>query len=172
MPTYEYECSNARCAHRWELFQSIKAEAERGCPKCRRATAVRRIGIGAGILSGGRGGKDAEPAPAAQEAAAAGPAKPAGNGAATDASAAAPKAADPAGAPKAAPAATPTAPPASSAAEGRVNATHPAREGRGAGNLRDAIRRQRAEPGGKAPGRAPAKPARGAARRGRGPSRG
>ena len=27
---------------------------------------------------------------------------------------------------------------------GKVNATHPAREGRGAGNLRDAIRRQRA----------------------------
>ena len=32
MPTYDYECK--ACHHRWELFQSIKADAEKKCPKC------------------------------------------------------------------------------------------------------------------------------------------
>lgn len=137
MPTYEYECTNPKCRHRWDLFQSIKADPERDCPKCGRRTATRLIGIGAAILSGGRAAEPAEAsAPAAKPAdasaastasakdgaAAAGPAK---------ADAAKPEAAKPANAEKPADA-------------GKVNATHPAREGRGAGNLRDAIRRQRA----------------------------
>lgn len=165
MPTYEYQCSNRRCGNRWELFQSIKAEPERTCPRCRRATAVRLIGIGAGILSGGRGGTDAEQAaPAAKAGATASPREAAPAGAA-DKAPAATKAGTDAGPAKAeAPAAEP--------AGGRVNATHPAREGRGAGNLRDAIRRQRTESKGKAPGRAAAKPARGTPRRGRGAGRG
>ena len=136
MPTYEYECTNPRCRHRWDLFQSIKADPERDCPKCGKRTATRLIGIGAAILSGGRAAEPAEsPAPAAtsteastastpgakDSTAAAGPAK---------ADAAKPEAAKPAAAEK-------------SADTGKVNATHPAREGRGAGNLRDAIRRQR-----------------------------
>lgn len=57
MPTYEYECS--KCGHAWELFQSIKAEAERKCPKCAKMTAVRKIGMGAAIFTGARA---AEPA--------------------------------------------------------------------------------------------------------------
>ena len=137
MPTYEYECTNPKCRHRWDLFQSIKADPERACPKCGKRTATRLIGIGAAILSGGRTAEPAEPAALAAKsteastasstdakggAAAAGPAK---------ADAAKPDAAKPATAEK--PADT-----------GKVNATHPAREGRGAGNLRDAIRRQRA----------------------------
>ena len=136
MPTYEYECTNPRCRLRWDLFQSIKADPERDCPKCGKRTATRLIGIGAAILSGGRAAEPAESsAPAAKStdastastpsakdsAAAAGPAK---------ADAAKPEAAKPAAAEK-------------SADTGKVNATHPAREGRGAGNLRDAIRRQR-----------------------------
>jgi putative FmdB family regulatory protein len=62
MPTYEYECSS--CRHAWDLFQSIKADPERKCPKCGRMTARRKIGIGAAILSGGRSA-DAQEAPAA-----------------------------------------------------------------------------------------------------------
>jgi len=165
MPTYEYECANPKCRHRWDLFQSIKADPERDCPKCGRRTATRLIGIGAAILSGGRAAEPAEsPAPAAKSAdastasaagtkdgtAAAGPAK---------ADAAKPEAAKPATAEK--PADT-----------GKVNATHPAREGRGAGNLRDAIRRQRAagQPSArKAPAAATkrASPRTGGARRGK-----
>jgi putative FmdB family regulatory protein len=165
MPTYEYECTNPKCRHRWDLFQSIKADPERACPKCGKRTATRLIGIGAAILSGGRTAEPAEPAaPAAKSteastasstdakggAAAAGPAK---------ADAAKPDAGKPATAEK--PADT-----------GKVNATHPAREGRGAGNLRDAIRRQRAagqSSARKAPAAAPkrAAPRTGGARRGK-----
>jgi len=52
MPTYEYECE--ACHHAWEQFQSIKAEPERVCPKCGKRKARRKIGVGAGILIGGR----------------------------------------------------------------------------------------------------------------------
>lgn len=141
MPTYEYECT--KCRHGWELFQSIKAEPERTCPKCRRRTAARKIGMGAGILTGARGG-DAEPAAAAPKADAAKPAAEAAAGTRPEAGTAKP-AAD----------AKAPASPAPAAADGKVNATHPAREGRGAGNLRDAIARQRKQAG------ARAKPARG-----------
>jgi putative FmdB family regulatory protein len=137
MPTYEYECT--KCGHAWELFQSIKAEPERTCPKCRKRTAMRKIGIGAGILTGGRGG-DAEPTAAAAPAQAAKPA--------TDATGKADTGTKATSDAKPAPAPAP-------AAEGSVNATHPAREGRGAGNLRDAIARQRKQ------ATARAKPARG-----------
>jgi len=128
MPTYEYECT--KCGHGWELFQSIKAEPERTCPKCRKRTAVRKIGMGAGILTGGRGG-DAGPAAAGAPAQATKPAADA-SGTAGKADAGTKATADAKPAPAPAP-----------AAEGSVNATHPAREGRGAGNLRDAIARQR-----------------------------
>lgn len=140
MPTYEYECTNCRKA--WELFQSIKAEPERTCPKCGKRSAVRKFGIGAGILTGGRGG-DAEPGTVAPKAEA--------TKTATDAAAGTKAGTAPAPEAKALPAAPAPAP----AKEGSVNATHPAREGRGAGNLRDAIARQRKQAG-KA-----AKPARG-----------
>ncbi len=128
MPTYEYECT--KCGHGWELFQSIKAEPERSCPKCRKRTAMRKIGIGAGILTGGRGG-DAEPAATGTATDTAKPAADAGTTAGKSDAAAAPAAG-----------AKPAAAPAP-AGDGKVNATHPAREGRGAGNLRDAIARQR-----------------------------
>jgi putative FmdB family regulatory protein len=169
MPTYDYECS--KCGHGWELFQSIKAPHETHCPKCKRATAVRKIGMGAAILTGGRAAEPAE-APAATsavkeaakpaaEAKPAGDAKPAADakpGAAKDASTA------PA-------AATPAAPPSTPAPAdtGKVNSTHPARDGRGAGNLRDAIARQRAasERGRKNPAKSPAKSMRSSSKRGR-----
>jgi putative FmdB family regulatory protein len=53
MPTYDYECK--ACHHRWELFQSIKAEAEKKCPKCGKRQAQRMIGPGAGIIFKGSG---------------------------------------------------------------------------------------------------------------------
>ena len=163
MPTYDYECS--KCGHGWELFQSIKAPHETHCPKCKRASAVRKIGMGAAILTGGRAAEPAE-APAAtsvvkdaaKPAADAKPAAEAKPGAAKDAPAA-PAAAAPVPAPSApAPADT-----------GKVNSTHPARDGRGAGNLRDAIARQRAasERGRKNPAKSPAKSMRSSSKRGR-----
>ena len=163
MPTYDYECS--KCGHGWELFQSIKAAHETHCPKCKRATAVRKIGMGAAILTGGRAAEPAEASAAtsavkdaAKPAAEAKPAADAKPGAAKDAPVA-PAAAAPAPAPS-------TPAPADT---GKVNSTHPARDGRGAGNLRDAIARQRAasERGRKNPSKSPAKSMRSSSKRGR-----
>jgi putative FmdB family regulatory protein len=160
MPTYEYECT--KCGKEWELFQSIKAPHETHCPKCRRATAVRKIGMGAAIFTGGR---TAEPAEAAAASTAKDAAKPAAN--------AKPAAETKPGAAKDAPATPAAAAPAPStpapADTGKVNSTHPARDGRGAGNLRDAIARQRAaaERGRKNPAKSPAKSARSSSKRGR-----
>lgn len=53
MPTYDYECK--ACHHRWELFQSIKADPEKKCPKCGKKQAQRVIGPGAGIIFKGSG---------------------------------------------------------------------------------------------------------------------
>jgi len=162
MPTYDYECS--KCGHGWELFQSIKAPHETHCPKCKRATAVRKIGMGAAILTGGRASEPAEASAssavkdAVKPAADAKPAAEAKPGAAKDA---------PATPAAAAPAPAPSAPvPADT---GKVNSTHPARDGRGAGNLRDAIARQRAasERGRKNPAKSPAKSMRSSSKRGR-----
>ena len=134
MPTYEYVCT--KCGKEWELFQSILAKPEKACPKCGRMTARRKIGMGAAILSGGRGAGGDEGAGAAKDAGTAkadGTAKDAGakdTGAKKDSAA------------KDAPAKDAAAPKAPD--EGKLNSTHPARDGRGAGNLRDAIARQRA----------------------------
>jgi putative FmdB family regulatory protein len=147
MPTYEYECT--KCGKQWERFQSIKAQPERECPKCGRATARRKVGIGFAILSGsrsGNGGEEGAGAGATERAggAAASATKPgdpgakdAGTGAAAGGAAGA-AAATPTDAAKASDSAS------KSTAEGKLNSTHPARDGRGAGNLRDAIARQRA----------------------------
>ena len=53
MPTYDYVCKN--CDHKWELFQSIKANPIRKCPSCGRLKAKRMIGPGAGIIFKGSG---------------------------------------------------------------------------------------------------------------------
>lgn len=52
MPTYEYECQ--KCEHRFEQFQSIKAEPLKKCPKCGKKVK-RLVGAGAGILFKGSG---------------------------------------------------------------------------------------------------------------------
>jgi len=53
MPTYDYVCD--ACAHEFELFQSITAEAERKCPVCGRLKLRRLIGPGAAIVFKGSG---------------------------------------------------------------------------------------------------------------------
>lgn len=53
MPTYEYECD--ACGHKFELFQSIKADPVRKCPACRKLKVRRLISGGGGILFKGSG---------------------------------------------------------------------------------------------------------------------
>lgn len=53
MPTYDYVCD--ACQHEFELFQSIKEEAKRKCPKCGRLKLRRLIGPGAAIVFKGSG---------------------------------------------------------------------------------------------------------------------
>jgi len=53
MPTYDYECD--ACGHKFELFQSITADAERRCPKCKKLKLRRLFGTGAAIVFKGSG---------------------------------------------------------------------------------------------------------------------
>ena len=53
MPTYDYVCK--ACDHRWELYQSIKANPVRKCPECGKLKAKREIGTGAGVIFKGSG---------------------------------------------------------------------------------------------------------------------
>jgi putative FmdB family regulatory protein len=53
MPTYEYECD--ACQHHFEEFQSIKSEALKKCPKCKKNKLQRLIGPGAALLFKGDG---------------------------------------------------------------------------------------------------------------------
>lgn len=53
MPTYDYECD--ACGHAFELFQSIMAEPEKTCPKCKKKKLRRLIGTGAAIVFKGSG---------------------------------------------------------------------------------------------------------------------
>ncbi len=53
MPTYDYECD--ACDHRFELYQSIVAEPEKKCPKCKKLKLRRLIGTGAAVVFKGSG---------------------------------------------------------------------------------------------------------------------
>jgi putative FmdB family regulatory protein len=53
MPTYDYECN--KCGHKFEAFQSIKAEPLKTCPICKKNNVRRLIGAGAGIIFKGSG---------------------------------------------------------------------------------------------------------------------
>lgn len=53
MPTYDYACD--ACNHQFELFQSIKDDPQRKCPKCGKLKLRRLIGPGAAIVFKGSG---------------------------------------------------------------------------------------------------------------------
>jgi putative FmdB family regulatory protein len=60
MPTYEYEC--AKCKKEFEIFQSMKDDALKACPKdkCRmkawgKGPVKRKLGVGAGFIFKGSG---------------------------------------------------------------------------------------------------------------------
>jgi putative FmdB family regulatory protein len=53
MPTYDYICE--RCGYEFEQFQTITAKPIRKCPKCRKTSVRRLIGVGAGIIFKGSG---------------------------------------------------------------------------------------------------------------------
>ncbi len=52
MPTYEYECE--KCGNKFEVFQNIKEDPIKKCPKCK-GRVQRLIGAGAGIIFKGSG---------------------------------------------------------------------------------------------------------------------
>lgn len=52
MPTYDYKCT--KCGYTFELFQSMNAEPEKECPKCK-GLVKRLIGTGAGPIFKGTG---------------------------------------------------------------------------------------------------------------------
>ncbi|MBD3426377.1 MAG: zinc ribbon domain-containing protein [Candidatus Omnitrophica bacterium] len=52
MPTYDYVCAD--CGNRFELFQSMKDDPLKDCPKCK-GHLKRLIGTGAGIIFKGKG---------------------------------------------------------------------------------------------------------------------
>jgi putative FmdB family regulatory protein len=53
MPTYEYLCSG--CGHRFEEFQSMKADPLITCPECQTDNLRRLFGTGAGLIFKGSG---------------------------------------------------------------------------------------------------------------------
>ena len=53
MPTYEYRC--AACGNEFEMYQSIKDDPIKICPKCKSQSAERLISAGSGILFKGTG---------------------------------------------------------------------------------------------------------------------
>ncbi len=53
MPTYDYECD--ACDHKFELYQSITANPEKKCPKCKKMKLRRLIGTGAAVVFKGSG---------------------------------------------------------------------------------------------------------------------
>jgi putative FmdB family regulatory protein len=53
MPTYEYACT--KCGHEFEIFQSMKDEPLKTCPKCKKPALKRLVGGGAGLIFKGTG---------------------------------------------------------------------------------------------------------------------
>jgi putative FmdB family regulatory protein len=53
MPTYDYHCD--ACEHEFEVFESIKAEPQSKCPKCKKKKLRRLFGAGGGLLFKGSG---------------------------------------------------------------------------------------------------------------------
>ena len=137
MPTYDYVCD--ACGHAFELFQSITADPEKTCPECRRRKLRRLIGTGAAILVGGRSSAPETESSAGSSSTEGGGSEGSTDG--TDGSKTESESADK------------TTPQEAPAKEKKISGststpTHEAREGRGVGNLVDAVRRQRKESSG------------------------
>src|SRR5688572_27526920 len=53
MPTYDYSCD--ACDHEFEVFESITAEPQKKCPKCKKNKLRRLFGAGGGLIFKGSG---------------------------------------------------------------------------------------------------------------------
>src|SRR3954447_19711811 len=53
MPTYDYSCD--ACHHEFEVFESITAQPQRKCPKCKKNKLRRLFGAGGGLIFKGSG---------------------------------------------------------------------------------------------------------------------
>ncbi|GAB5562599.1 MAG: zinc ribbon domain-containing protein [Synoicihabitans sp.] len=53
MPTYDYACT--KCGNEWEVFQSMKDDPIKTCPSCKKRSAKRLVGGGAGLIFKGSG---------------------------------------------------------------------------------------------------------------------
>ena len=53
MPTYDYACD--ACKHEFEQFESITAQPQKKCPKCKRNKLRRLFGAGGGLIFKGSG---------------------------------------------------------------------------------------------------------------------
>ena len=53
MPTYDYNCD--ACDHKFEVFESIMAQPQKKCPKCKKNKLRRLFGAGAGLVFKGSG---------------------------------------------------------------------------------------------------------------------
>ena len=53
MPTYEYACE--KCGNHFEIFQSMKDDPLKTCPKCKKPALKRLLGTGAGLIFKGSG---------------------------------------------------------------------------------------------------------------------
>ena len=53
MPTYDYSCD--ACDHSFEVFESIMAQPQSKCPKCKKKKLRRLFGAGAGLVFKGSG---------------------------------------------------------------------------------------------------------------------
>jgi putative FmdB family regulatory protein len=53
MPTYDYNCD--ACDHEFEVFESITADPQKKCPKCKKKKLRRLFGAGGGLIFKGSG---------------------------------------------------------------------------------------------------------------------
>src|SRR3954471_10593882 len=53
MPTYDYHCD--ACQHEFEVFESITADPQKKCPKCKKNKLRRLFGAGGGLIFKGSG---------------------------------------------------------------------------------------------------------------------
>jgi len=53
MPTYDYACD--ACQHTFEAFESIIAQPQKKCPRCKKPKLRRLLGVGGGLVFKGSG---------------------------------------------------------------------------------------------------------------------